>query len=586
MNRQEVLSHLKHNTEVSVLIVGGGINGIGVFRDLALNGVDVLLVERGDFCSGASSASSHMAHGGIRYLENGEFRLVREAVQERNRLLQNAPHLVKPLPTTIPIFKRFSGLLNAPLKFLKMLDKPSERGSLVIKLGLMMYDAYTGRSAQRIVPGHTFLSRKKSLMNWDRLNPNIVNTATYYDGAILQPERLAVELVLDAEAENPNAHAFNYMSMVGGSEDTIILRDELTDENFDMKPKLVINAAGPWIDSANRKLGLSSRFIGGTKGSHLVLKHDELRKAIGENEFFFENNDGRIVLIFPLFDCVLVGTSDIPVEHPDDVRCTDDEIEYFLGMVKRVFPSLNLSRSDIVFQFSGVRPLPHSAARTTSQISRDHSIEVLSGDWTGLSFPVYSLVGGKWTSFRAFAEQVTDKVLGYLNTPRTRDTRSLAIGGGRGYLPNAEDNQRQIESLSAWTGVIHGRLETLFERYGTRAEAIATFINGGTDQALTTLPDYSRREVAFLVQHEKIIHLDDFILRRSMLAILGRLTREALHELADILGESLDWTPEQSEAEAARTLSILADRHGVVLPKEHRDNVSEDEGRFLKRVVK
>src|SRR6185369_14477211 len=161
MNRNDILSSLKQNPNVSVLIVGGGINGIGTFRDLALNGVDVLLVERGDFCSGASSASSHMAHGGIRYLENGEFRLVREAVRERNRLLQNAPHIVKPLPTTIPIFKRLSGLLNAPLKFFGKLDRPSERGSLVIKLGLIIYDAYTGR--HRTVPRHQFLSRKDSL---------------------------------------------------------------------------------------------------------------------------------------------------------------------------------------------------------------------------------------------------------------------------------------------------------------------------------------------------------------------------------------------------------------------------------------
>src|SRR5512141_723160 len=145
MDRSDILSSLKQNPKVSVLVIGGGINGIGTFRDLALNGVDVLLVERADFCSGASSASSHMAHGGIRYLENGEFRLVREAVQERNRLIQNAPHLVKPLPTVIPMFKRFSGVLNAPLKFLRMLDEPSERGALVIKIGLMLYDAYTGR---------------------------------------------------------------------------------------------------------------------------------------------------------------------------------------------------------------------------------------------------------------------------------------------------------------------------------------------------------------------------------------------------------------------------------------------------------
>jgi len=561
MNRQDVLSHLRENPEVSVLIIGGGINGIGVFRELALNGVDVLLVERADFCSSASAASSHMAHGGIRYLENGEFRLVREAVRERNLMIQNAPHLVKPLPTAIPIFKRLSGLLNAPLKFFGKLDKPSERGSLVIKIGLMMYDAYTGK--QHTVPRHTFLSRKKSLKKWAHLNPKVVNTAIYYDGAILQPERLALEVMLDAEQENSSVHALNYMSMVGGLEDTIILRDELTDENFDIKPKLVINATGAWIDMSNKKLGLSSRFIGGTKGSHIVVKHDQLREAIGDHEFFFENKDGRIVLIFPLYDRVLIGTSDIAVDSPDDVHCTEEEIDYFLEMVKRVFPDINLSRQNIVFQFSGVRPLPFSGAKTTAQISRDHSIDVLSGDWTNLAFPVYSLVGGKWTSFRAFAEQAADKAFEFLGVKRTKDTRSLAIGGGRGYLPAAADIQKQIESLSAWTGVARERLKVLFDRYGTRAESIATFMNGGTDRLLLTLPDYSLREIIFVVSHEKVLHLDDFILRRSMLAMLGHLSREMLDELAGALANALGWTKEQKEAEVARTLSILADRHAV-----------------------
>lgn len=568
MNRQEILSHLRENPEVSVLIVGGGINGIGVFRELALNGVDVLLVEREDFCSGASSASSHMAHGGIRYLENGEFRLVREAVQERNRMLQNAPHLVKPLPTTVPIFKRFSGIMNAALKFFGKLDKPAERGSLVIKIGLMLYDAYTG--SKRTVPRHTFLSRKKSLEKWEQLNPNIVNTATYYDGAILQPERLAVEVMLDGELENPNAHALNYMNMIGGLEDTIILRDEITEENFDIKPKLVINASGAWIDTSNRKLGLSSRFIGGTKGSHIVLHHDVLREAIGDHEFFFENDDGRIVLIYPLYDRVLIGTSDIPADASEDVRCTDEEIDYFLDMVKRVFPDIILSRRNIVFQYSGIRPLPFASGTKASQISRDHSVEVLSGEWTNLAFPVFSLVGGKWTSFRAFSEQAANKVFEYLGVKRTKNTRSLAIGGGRGYLPEPDDLKRQIESLSAWTGVTRERLTVLFERYGTRAEAIATFMNGGTDRLLRSLPDYSMREIIFLATHEKILHLDDFLLRRSMLAMLGLLSREAVDEVAGMLANAIGWTKEQKKAEIQRTLSILADRHGVVL--------SEDEG--------
>jgi len=569
MNRSEVFASLKENPEISVLIIGGGINGIGTFRDLALNGVDVLLIERADFCSGASSASSHMAHGGLRYLENGEFRLVREAVQERNRLLQNAPHIVRPLPTTIPIFKQFSGLLNAPLKFLGMLDKPSERGSLVIKIGLMLYDAYSRaqrkEDTQPVVPKHQFLSRNKSLAKWGQLNPEIVNTATYYDGAILKPERLAIELILDAEASNSNAHALNYVNMVGGSEDTIILRDELTDEAYDVHPKLVINAAGSWIDFANRKLGVSTRFIGGTKGSHIVLKHDELRKAIGEHEFYFENSDGRLVLIYPLFDRVLVGTTDVALENPDEARCTDDEADYFLDMILRIFPGLKLSRENIVFRYSGVRPLPHSSASTTSQISRDHSIEVVSGDWTNLTFPVFSLVGGKWTSFRAFAEQVTDKVLAHLRLPRNKDTRALPIGGGRGYPRDPTDLKRQIESLSAWTGVTRERLKALFERYGSRAESIATYMNGGTDFFLKSMPDYSRREIIFLVQHEKIFHLDDFILRRSMLAMLGLVTREMIDELADIFSNTLGWDADQRAAEVARTLFILEDRHGVRL---------------------
>ena len=573
MNRQEILSDLKKNPEVSVLIVGGGINGIGTFRDLALNGVDVLLVERGDFCSGASAASSHMAHGGIRYLENGEFRLVREAVQERNRMLQNAPHLVKPLPTTIPIFNRFSGLLNAPLKFFGILDKPAERGSLVIKLGLILYDAYTGaQGGKRSVPRHKFHSRKKSLEKWNQLSPEIVNTAVYYDGAILHPERIGIELLLDAEAESPTARALNYMSMVGGQEDTIIIRDELNDDTYDVRPKLVINAAGAWIDLTNRKLGMSTRFISGTKGSHIVVKHDALRQAIGDHEFFFENGDGRIVLIFPLFDRVLIGTSDIPVDQPDDGHVTNDEINYFLDLVLRIFPSLELTRSDIVFQYSGVRPLPHSTAKTTSQISRDHSIEVLSGSWTNLAFPVYSLVGGKWTSFRAFSEQVTDKVLVHFDMARKKDTRALPIGGGRGYPRDEDETKRQIESLSAWTGVARERLKILFERYGSRAEAIATFMNGGTDYILQSMPDYSRREITYLIQHEKVLHLDDFILRRSMLGMLGRVKREVVEELAGVFANNLDWDLEEKQAEVARTLSILADRHGVIL--------SEDEGRL------
>ncbi len=436
MNRNEILNSLKTQSP-AVLIIGGGINGAGTFRDLALNGVDALLVERGDFCSGASSASSHMAHGGIRYLENGEFRLVREAVQERNRMIENAPHIVSPLPTTIPIFKFWSGLLNAPLKFLGWLDKPSERGAFIIKVGLMLYDAFTRTQAQsrtalragRTVPPHRFEGRAASHARFPQLHPDVRYTATYYDGSIRSPERYNIELILDAEAEGPHARALNYVSFAGVEGKNVILKDELTGKTYQTSPTLIINAAGPWIDRVNRDLGIADRYIGGTKGSHLVLDHPGLRAAIGENEFFFENKDGRIVLIFPLLDKVMIGTSDIPIENPDEARCTEAEIDYFFGMIGRVFPGVKLAHEQIVFQFSGVRPLEYSHAKTAGQITRDHSIkEDILGD-----IPVYSLVGGKWTSYRAFSEQTTDKALAFLGKTRVASTQQLPIGGGRDF---------------------------------------------------------------------------------------------------------------------------------------------------------
>jgi glycerol-3-phosphate dehydrogenase len=508
MNRQDTLTSLKSHSP-SVLIIGGGINGVGTFRDLALNGVDVLLIDRDDFCSGASAASSRMAHGGIRYLENGEFRLVREAVQERNRMIRNAPSLVKPLPTTIPIFKAFSGLLNAPLKFLGWLEKPSERGALVIKIGLIFYDAFTGK--QRAVPRHVFEGRARSLRKYPRLNPRIRYTATYYDGLILSPERLTLELVLDAEKEGNHARALNYVSLAGVDGYTVTLLDELTGSTFDVQPQLVVNAAGPWIDSANRSLGLQTRYIGGTKGSHLVLDNPELRQAIGDHEFFFENKDGRIVLIFPLFDKVMIGTSDIPIEDPDSVRCTEEEVDYFIEMVGRVFPDIKISREQIVFRFSGVRPLAYTKAKNAGQITRDHHIqEDRLGD-----IPVYSLVGGKWTSFRAFSEQVTDRALFCLGLTRKANTKSLPIG----------------------------------------ADA----------SALKTTPDYTREEIEAMGQREKIVHLDDLLLRRTLLGYLGQLNRPLVEKLAGWLGEALGWDVQRKKDEVARATEILADRHQVRL---------------------
>ena len=556
MNRTEKLVSLKTNAP-DVLIVGGGINGIGTFRDLALNGVNVLLVERADFCSGASAASSHMAHGGIRYLENGEFRLVREAVQERNRMIENAPHMVRPLATAIPIFKVFSGLLNAPLKFLGWLEKPSERGALVIKIGLIFYDAFT--RAQKTVPTHRFSGKKKALAEFPGMNADVKYVATYYDGSILSPERFALELLLEGEAEGEHASTLNYVSLQGVEGKTVKLKDELSGKEYEVSPRLIINAAGPWIDLANQKLGLATQYIGGTKGSHLVLDHPDLHKAIGENEIFFENKDGRIVLIFPLRDKVLIGTSDLAIENPDEARCTESEVDYFLEMLERVFPNIKVDPSQIIFRFSGVRPLAHTQARNAGQITRDHHIQ----EDTLAELPVYSLVGGKWTSYRAFSEQVTDKTLAYLGSSRKHGTASLPIGGGRDYPRGKNEIQKWLDEFERSTGIERKQVEVLFRRYGTRARQVAAFMKLERDAPIVTWPNFSHREILYLVQNEKILHLDDLLLRRTLLAYLGELSLPLIEELADAVGAGLDWNAKQKKAEVERTLIILKEFHGV-----------------------
>lgn len=510
MNRQDTLISIKSNSP-TVLIVGGGINGVGTFRDLALQGVDTLLIDRADFCSGASGASSRMAHGGIRYLENGEFRLVREAVQERNRMIQNAPSLVKPLPTTIPIFKTFSGMMNAPLKFLGWLEKPSERGGLIIKMGLIFYDAFTGKN--RTMPRHVFDGRRKAIQKYPYLNPAIRYAATYYDGIILSPERLTLELLIDAERVGDHARSINYVNLTGVKESAVILRDELTGEDFEIKPKLIINAAGPWIDGTNRIMGKPTQYVGPTKGSHLVLNNPPLREAIGDHEFFFENKDGRIVLIFPLFDKVMIGTSDLPIEDPDSARCTEEEVDYFIEMVARVFPSIKVSREQIVFRFSGVRPLAYTKAKNAGQITRDHHIQE---DQLG-DIPIYSLVGGKWTSFRAFSEQATDRALAFLGQERKVDTKSLPIGAGKDAVP------------------------------------------------IKTDPNYTRADIAAMVKREEIVHLDDLLIRRTLLAYLGQLTLPLVEQLGDWLGDELKWDEKQKKQEYERAIRILAEKHEVRL---------------------
>jgi glycerol-3-phosphate dehydrogenase len=560
--RTDVLDAVRERGRTSVLVIGGGINGISTFRDLALQGVDVVLVERADFASGASAASSHMVHGGIRYLENGEFRLVRESVRERNGLLRIAPHFVKPLRTTIPIYSTFSGVLSAPLRFLTHRSgKPTERGAALIKLGLMIYDTFSRDGGA--VPRHRFLRRRRALAELPALDPEVKYTATYYDASMHDPERLALDVLLDGVAAHPGAHALNYAEAIGRTADGVTVRDALSGETFEIAAEVVVNASGPWTDLTNEALGAATRFMGGTKGSHIVLDNPELLAATDGREIFFEHSDGRIVLIYPLKGRVLVGTTDTDADPRETPVCTEEEVDYFFDLIHHVFPGIEVDRKQIVFRFSGIRPLPRHEDTAPGFVSRDYRIEV---DESG-AVPLVSLVGGKWTTFRALGETLAGTVLGLLGRRRTVSTAGMPIGGGRDFPQTAADERAWLAAHLPDAGE---RAGLLFARYGTRAAAVWEAVSDGDDAPLAD-GALSTGELAWMVEREFVTRLSDVVLRRTSIAFTGLRDATVLDEIAGALAPLLGWDEERRTAEVARTATLLAERHGVTLGAvEHR----------------
>ena len=299
--REDMLAALKANPKVQAVVIGGGINGISTFRELALQGVRVLLVDRGDFCGACSSAPSRMIHGGLRYLENGEIALVRESLRERDALLRNAPHFVRPLPTTVPIQHLFSGLLNSAFGVLRLRNEPAERGALAVKVGLTFYD-FLSRD-NRTMPPHTFRRYEETAALWPDLPPSVRFSATYYDAWISHPERLGIDLIGDGLEANGEALAINHLGVTGRAGERVVLRDSLGDGTVEASADVIVNATGAWVDETNVALAEGGpqpeAFVGGTKGSHLVLDHPDLMRALNGHMIYFENVDGRGASCFP-----------------------------------------------------------------------------------------------------------------------------------------------------------------------------------------------------------------------------------------------------------------------------------------------
>lgn len=549
--RQQRIDRIARDAAFDVIVVGGGINGIGVFHDLAHQDVRVLLVEMNDFCSGCSAAPSRMIHGGLRYLENGEISLVRESLVERDRLLRNAPHLVRPLPTTVPIERLASGLANAALNFLGFTGRPRPRGAVPIKLGLMLYDSIT--RAGRVLPRHKFRGRAATQSAFPALRPSIRFSATYYDAWISHPERLGIELIGDAMARNPQAEALNYARLTQ-ADGGLVLTDDETGQTLPVTARLIVNATGAWIDESAATLGaqLDERLVSGTKGSHLILENPALMAALNGQMIYFEHGDGRVCIVFPYLGRVLAGSTDLRVNTAGRTACSPEERDYILGALQELFPAILIAAGQIVYSYAGIRPLPVSDADFTGRISRGHTVRRLHG-----LVPQIGMVGGKWTTYRAFAEETVDMVLGDLGLARRTNTRDLPIGGGAGF------SDRLVADLASSHGLSAERAAHLVDLYGARAALVADFCPRD-DHPLPGVP-MTEGEVVWAVRHEQALHLADVLQRRSPLAIRGLLSLPLIDAAARAMGGELGWSEAQTQGEITRFLSDLATWHGVTL---------------------
>lgn len=557
-DRQEKLERIDDNGVFDAVVVGGGINGIGVFRELALQGLRVLLIERMDFCSGCSAAPSRMIHGGLRYLENGEFSLVRESLRERDALLMNAPHMVRPLATAVPVAAVWSGLLNAAARFLGRDGRPAARGALPLKIGLTLYDWMARK--RRTLPGHGFLATAETRRRWPALNPRIRFSATYHDAWISYPERLGIELIRDTEAAAGDCMALNYATLSRSPDGHFRVLDQVNGATARFDARTLVNATGAWIDETLHRLASDSvprtPLVSGTRGSHLILDNRALLAALDGHMLLFENDDGRICIAFPYLGRVLVGSTDIRVDCPARVRCEEEETTYLLASLKRLLPGIEVSRSDIVFSYCGIRPLPRSDAAFTGRISRSYVVRKLDDDP-----PQFCMIGGKWTTFRAFAQHTADLVLQELGTGRRSHTLCMPIGGGKDF---PAERKVLADKLAARFGVSRDRAQHLTDHYGTAATRVQDHCaRYPADAPLDRSCLYSCGEIDYLTRNEYVQHLSDVVLRRTALAITGALNATVLERVVETMRRSLGWSEEVAARETGALLAELEAYHNV-----------------------
>jgi glycerol-3-phosphate dehydrogenase len=547
-----------------LIVVGAGINGAGIARDAAMRGLKVLLLDKGDISAGTTQWATRLIHGGLRYLEYYEVHLVRESLAEREKLLHIAPHLVKPLRFVVPIYER------------------SKRGPGMIRLGMIGYDVL---SFDKSVPNHKMLSREEALERYPGLNPDgLLGAATYYDGQVEYAERVAVENALSAREHGATVITHAEVRHLLFEEPTngglprvsgVEFEDKLGGGVYKAHSAVTINVAGPWVDrvlsgagsfgiddAPEGQAGEREQMIGGTKGSHLIV--DPFPGAPQDALYVEARADGRPYFIVPWNGRYLIGTTDFRYkEDLDYVSADDDEIDYLIDETNAVVPTANLTRDDVLFTYSGVRPLPFKPEGSESSITRSH---VVYDHATGRSAAggrltvegagpkaegLVSIVGGKLTTYRNLARQTVDvayKKLGRSAPASTTDKVPLPGGAVPDFAAFSAD-------FKANSGLTDELSERLLRLYGARAPEVLEEAGDDPSLRVSLSPDPAVEtglmgcEVLYAFRREMAETLADALLRRTMAGLGPNVALDVDEAAAKVATDHLGWTEERAREE-------------------------------------
>jgi glycerol-3-phosphate dehydrogenase len=534
-----------------LIVIGGGINGAATARDAALRGLKTILIEKNDFAGGTTSWSSRLVHGGLRYLEHFEFGLVRGSLAERELLLKSAPHLVRPLQLTIPIYHQGS------------------RSYWEIWAGMVLYDVL---SFDKSLPAHQMLSPTKLQQLFRQLNPaGVQGAAQYFDAQAVYAERLCLEIVRSAQAAG--ATVLNYVQVkalarTGDRITTLTCCDELSEATFTLGThanSMVINTAGPWVDEICRRGEIdqqsapigTQRKIGGTKGSHILV--DAFLGAPAAAFYVEALSDNRPFFILPFLDKCLIGTTDLRYEGDlDRVKASDDEIDYLIAETNRLFPAAQLNRDSVRFTYSGVRPLPYAEdTAKPGAVSRNHLLYDHSHEGV---VNLLSLIGGKLTTHRQVAEEIVDWVYRKRNiaepTPPCQ-TRLQPLPGA--ILPTDE---RIVAAIASYRDRLPlTTLNYLFTLYGAYALELLALIDTAPDLAEPMMPDLPdiKAQVVYAVRSEMAHTLGDICRRRTMLALQNNYGFPALKSIVQTLQRHCGWSLSDCEQAIAQYKTLMAE---------------------------